>query len=46
MNDCHYEKKDWRACRAEVSVEPQPRCLFAVPTFSTLLGGILADWHR
>ncbi|EXJ68936.1 uncharacterized protein A1O5_07868 [Cladophialophora psammophila CBS 110553] len=25
MNDCYFEKKDWRACKAEVCVEPQPR---------------------
>lgn len=24
MNDCYYEKKDWRVCKKEVSVESQP----------------------
>ncbi|KIV84388.1 hypothetical protein PV11_00171 [Exophiala sideris] len=28
MNDCYYEKKDWRACKNEVSVEPQHAILF------------------
>ncbi|EXJ80801.1 hypothetical protein A1O3_07085, partial [Capronia epimyces CBS 606.96] len=23
MNDCYYEKKDWRACKREVSVGSQ-----------------------
>lgn len=26
MNDCYYDKKDWRACKSEVRVEPQPQC--------------------
>jgi hypothetical protein len=30
MNDCYYEKKDWRVCRKEVSVEPQDRYKFCV----------------
>ena len=24
LNDCYYDKKDWRACKAEVGVETQP----------------------
>lgn len=32
MNDCYYEKKDWRACKNEVSVEPQHAIFF--PVFS------------
>ncbi|OCT51126.1 hypothetical protein CLCR_09224 [Cladophialophora carrionii] len=28
MNDCYYDKKDWRACKAEVGVEsPTPNAL-------------------
>lgn len=28
MNDCYYDKKDWRACKTEVGVEPQPELFF------------------
>jgi hypothetical protein len=28
MNDCYYDKKDWRACKSEVGVEsPTPNAL-------------------
>ncbi|KAJ9606888.1 hypothetical protein H2200_008898 [Cladophialophora chaetospira] len=37
MNDCYYDKKDWRACKTEVGVEPQPQLIKVA--FSALVLG-------
>ena len=29
MNDCYFEKKDWRACSKEVSEDLRPREIFS-----------------
>lgn len=38
MNDCYYDKKDWRACKTEVGVKPQRRC-FAKSSFPSSSAG-------
>jgi hypothetical protein len=46
MNDCYYDKKDWRVCKNEVSIESQCQRIFLSGPSPNLIAPVLGDLQQ